>query len=138
MVSYLALFAGVGQARADTAAGLWLTNKGKAKIKIESCGGDLCSKIVWLRDPNGKDGRPVKDHYNPDPTLKSRAVIGLATFSGLQKKSPGKWSGMIYNPEDGKTYTVQLVLVEDGMIRVNGCASGTMECGQREWHRVGR
>jgi len=136
LVSILTLVMGAGSALADDPEGVWLTDKGKAKVHIGSCGATLCSKIVWLREPKGKDGAPATDQLNPNPKLKSRPVIGLATFKGLTKKGSKKWSGKIYNPEDGKTYLVQLSVVKEGVIHVNGCRAGTMECGQRVWRRV--
>ena len=138
LASLLALVMSAGVALADDPQGVWPTHKGSAKVKIAPCGAALCSKIVWLRESKGKDGGPVKDQLNPNPRLQSRPVIGLVTFSGLKKQSDKKWSGKIYNPEDGKTYLVQLNVVQDGVIHVNGCRAGTMECGQRVWKRVGR
>jgi len=138
VVSFLAAMTASGGAFAGDPKGLWLTDRGKAKIEIAPCGALLCSKIVWLSRPHGSDGEPVRDRHNPDPQLKNRPVVGLATFSGLRKKSPNMWSGRVYNPEDGKTYMVQLTLVEEGVIHVSGCRAGTMECGQRVWRRVGR
>jgi uncharacterized protein (DUF2147 family) len=129
---------GGGAALADDPEGVWLTHKGKAKVQIASCGGTICSKIIWLRESKGADGGPVKDQLNPNPKLQTRPVIGLSTFSGLKKNGSKKWSGKIYNPEDGKTYLVQLSVVSEGLIHVNGCRAGTMECGQRVWRKVNR
>ncbi len=125
-----------GGATANDAVGLWLTDNGNAKLKIASCGENLCSTIIWLNESLGEDGKPVRDSLNPDPKLKNRLVIGIPTFSGLKRAAPGKWSGMIYNPEDGKTYLVQMVVVKQGVIHVNGCRTGTMECGRRVWKRI--
>ena len=31
-------------------AGLWLTEKGDARIQVSQCGNALCGKVAWLRD----------------------------------------------------------------------------------------
>ena len=49
-------------------------------------------------------GRPQVDDKIPNPALKTRPVIGLPLFSGMQPSAPNRWSGRIYNADDGGTY----------------------------------
>ena len=137
LFAVLAMILGGHTAAADQAVGLWLTHKGKAKLKITECGSGLCSQIVWLRRPYGSDGAGVRDAYNPDPSLRSRPVLGLETFSGLQPAGPKRWAGRIYNPEDGRHYDASITVVNPQTIRVKGCRVVGWGCGSRTWKRAG-
>ncbi len=44
--------AGAGtQAFAADPTGVWAKDDGSAKIEVRKCGRGLCTKIVWLRNP---------------------------------------------------------------------------------------
>src|SRR5436853_2938192 len=86
-------------------SGIWLTQAGDARVRVSKCGGGICGVIVWLREPiDAATGRPQIDDKNPNPALKTRPVIGLPLFSGMRPSGPNKWSGQIYNADDGGTY----------------------------------
>jgi len=85
--------------------GTWLTGDGDARIRVDRCGSNLCGTIVWLKKPiDPATGKPQVDDKNPNPALAKRPVIGLPLFSGMRATGPGKWSGQIYNADDGSTY----------------------------------
>ena len=85
--------------------GVWLTQAGDARVKVSKCGGGICGVIVGLKDPiDPATGKPQVDDKNPNPALKKRPMIGLPLFSGMQPVAPNKWSGQIYNADDGGTY----------------------------------
>jgi uncharacterized protein (DUF2147 family) len=85
--------------------GAWLTQAGDAPVKVSKCGGGICGVIVGLKQPiDPATGKPQVDDKNPNPALARRPVIGLPLFSGMHASGPGKWSGQIYNADDGSTY----------------------------------
>src|SRR6476660_2212370 len=85
-------------------SGVWLTQAGDAKVRVSKCGGGICGVVVWLKEPiNPATGKPQIDDKNPNPALAKRPVIGLSLFSGMRAAGPNKWSGRIYNADDGKT-----------------------------------
>ncbi len=54
--------------RATDPAGVWLTQSGDAKVKVQHCGGTLCGRVVWLKEPIDKaTGKPQRDDKNADP-----------------------------------------------------------------------
>lgn len=123
-------------ATAASVTGVWFTHAAKAKVKITRCGGALCGRIVWLRKGRGADGKPVRDLRNRNARLRSRRVLGLRTFSGLRPSGPKRWSGLMYNPQDGRVYKANLTLAGRGLIRVDGCRVGGAGCGSRSWTRA--
>ncbi|WP_275183992.1 DUF2147 domain-containing protein [Bradyrhizobium sp. CSA112] len=128
------IFAGAHAARTNDPAGVWLTQSGDAKIKVSRCGNALCGRVVWLKEAIDKaTGKPQLDDRNADPSLRSRPVIGISLFVGMQEAGPNKWSGKIYNADDGQTYASSVTLLPSGNLNVRGCV-GTL-CAGEEWTR---
>jgi uncharacterized protein (DUF2147 family) len=122
------------QAGSD-ASGVWLTQAGDAKVRVSKCGGGICGVVVWLREPiNPATGKPQVDDKNPNPALAKRPVIGLALFTGMHASGPNKWSGEIYNADDGKSYHSNISLSGGDALRVEGCVGPL--CGGETWTRA--
>lgn len=127
----------VGHAEAATVsepAGVWLTQSGDAKIKVSRCGNALCGRVVWLKDPlDKKTGKLQLDDHNSDPALRGRKIVGISLFINMQTAGANKWSGRIYNADDGKTYVSTVTLLPSGKLNVQGCM-GTL-CAGEDWTR---
>lgn len=117
--------------------GVWLTQAGDARVRVSKCGGGICGTIAGLRDPiDPATGKTQVDDMNPDPNLRKRPMIGLPLFSGMQPVAAGKWSGQIYNADDGSTYASSISVTGPDTLRVEGCVGAL--CGGETWTRVGR
>lgn len=124
-------------AQSTDASGTWLTQAGDARVKISKCGGGICGVIVWLREPHDTaTGQPATDSKNPNPALARRPMLGLPLFSGMQPAGPNKWSGQIYNADDGSTYASSVTVTGADALRVEGCVGAL--CGGETWTRAGR
>lgn len=133
----LAALLGATAAHAQSADGIWLTQAGDARVKISKCGGGICGNVVWLREPHDTaTGQPATDSKNPNPALARRPMIGLPLFSGMQPSGPNKWSGQIYNADDGSTYASSVSVTGADSLRVEGCVGAL--CGGETWTRAGR
>jgi len=135
----LAALSGTTAAHAQSAdaSGTWLTQAGDARVKISKCGGGICGVIVWLREPHDTaTGQPATDSKNPNPALAKRPMIGLPLFSAMQSSGPNKWSGQIYNADDGSTYASSVSVTGAETLRVEGCVGAL--CGGETWTRAGR
>lgn len=117
--------------------GFWVKpgSERNAKIHVRKCGKGLCANIVWVEDPNDSKGKPLRDIRNENPSLRGRPIVGLPLFAGLAPSAPGVWTGKIYNPEDGNTYSVTLTVVSRQQIKLKGC-KGWVLCGERVWNRT--
>lgn len=117
--------------------GVWLTQAGDARVRVSKCDGGICGVIVGLKEPiDPATGRPQLDDKNPNPALRRRPMVGLPLFSGMQPAAPGKWSGQIYNADDGSSYASHVSLMGPDTIKVEGCVGAL--CGGEIWNRVGR
>ena len=118
-------------------SGVWLTQEGDARVRVSKCGGGICGVIVWLREPiDSATGKPATDSKNPNPALARRPMIGLPLFSGMRPSGQGKWSGQIYNADDGSMYVSHITLPGPDTLRVEGCVGAL--CGGETWTRAKR
>ncbi len=131
-VAALAMGLLAGSAQASDPAGLWLTEDGGAKIKLAKCGANVCGSIAWLKEPNDSSGKPKTDKNNVDTSKRSRAIIGVPIILAMKPDGADKWSGRLYNAEDGKTYNGSLTLAGNTM-KVQGCVS--VFCKIKTWTR---
>jgi uncharacterized protein (DUF2147 family) len=124
-------------ALAADATGVWLTEDSKARIRVAPCGQALCGTIVSLKDANDPDtGKPKTDKNNIDATLRTRPMIGVQIVLGMKPSgTANKWSGQVYNAEDGKTYTGSLTLQDANTIKLEGCILGGLICKSSTWTR---
>jgi uncharacterized protein (DUF2147 family) len=117
--------------------GIWLTQAGDAKVRVSRCGSGICGAIVWLKQPiDPATGKPAIDDKNPNPALARRRMIGLPLFSGMRPTGSGRWSGQIYNADDGKTYASHVAVTGPDTLRVEGCVGAL--CGGETWARTKR
>jgi uncharacterized protein (DUF2147 family) len=126
-------------ARAQTGdpSGIWLTQAGDARVRVSKCGAHICGVVVWLREPvNPATGRPMVDDKNPNPALAKRPMIGLPLFTDMRVAGANKWSGHIYNADDGGTYASTISITGPDTLRVEGCVGAF--CGGENWTRSGR
>lgn len=137
ILALVVLLGGLIAAKADEGSplGLWLTEKGDARIQVTQCGRALCGKVAWLREAiDPATGKPQTDDKNPDPDLASRPMVGVQLFIGMTPSGPGTWAGRIYNGDDGKVYDSKVLLMGPRTLRVEGCVGAI--CGGENWTRV--
>ena len=73
---------------ANNPDGTWLISQ-RVAFEVFPCKADLCGRVVWLRNPD------------------LRANCGRTIVWGLIAKSATEWDdGWLFDPEDGKTYSV--------------------------------
>ena len=116
--------------------GTWLSADGGTKVRVSECGGKLCGKVVWLNEPiDPATGKPKTDKRNSDPAKRSRPLIGVPVVNGMTPSGDNKWSGKIYNADDGKTYDAHVTLVSSDAMRVQGCVLSVL-CKSQTWKRA--
>ena len=136
LLTVLAL-TGSGSAFAAEPNGTWLTQTGGSRIRMADCGGALCGTIVWLKEPNDPDtGKPKLDKHNSDASKRTRPLIGVQIVLGMKPAGAGKWTGQVYNAEDGKTYSGNLTFTGGDSLQLQGCALGGLVCKSQTWTKV--
>jgi uncharacterized protein (DUF2147 family) len=122
-------------AHAQDPSGIWFTAEKDAKIQIAKCGSAYCGAIVWLARPLDPDtGKPTLDKQNPDPSKRRRPIMGLTILTGMNPTGPNKWSGPIYNAEDGNNYDGHISVAGPTALKVEGCLFNV--CQAQNWTRT--
>ena len=116
-------FATSAAAREDV-RGVWIDDSGKGAVELRLCGSrkqSMCGYIVWLRDPIGRSGKPLRDVLNPEPKNRKRPICGLQIIGRLKPQTNGAWdNGWIYDPKQGKAFDVELRLHGRDQLKVTG------------------
>ena len=91
---------------------VWYNQEKTSKIQVYLAkDGKYYGKIVWLDEPNEKDGRPKVDKENPESSLKDKPLNGLLILKGFSVDANDKnlyTGGTVYDPKNGKTYCGKL------------------------------
>ena len=121
---------------ADAILGTWANGSGKGHIHIYKSGDKYYGKIVWLREINGKDGKPRVDRHNPDPAKRTQPVLGMVMMRGFVYDK-GEWNGgYIYNPSDGKEYKSYIKMKNHNEIVVRGYVGMSWFGKSDTWTRI--
>lgn len=110
--------------------GDWLVRDGYGHIRIDNCGGKMWGIVSWEKEPGF-------DKENPDPAKKGRPLLGTPVLMGLvPAKEPGKWTGEIYNSQNGKLYSSNISLADENTLDLEGCLFTNFMCLTQKWTRV--
>ena len=103
-----ALTAAPALAGSASPVGSWEVTTGEARYKITACGdnGELCAKLVWLRD----DQR----------TEQNLAVLNKYVVRGAEQTDANEWQGNLVF--DGKAYEGKMILKSTNYMTLKGCS----------------
>ena len=104
-------------AQPTSIAGNWRTEDGKAVVRIAPCGNAMCGRIVRLLTPQPPEG--AQDVNNPEPSRRSRGLLGLRVFWALAPTGE-RYEGEGYSPARGRYFDAQ-VWRDGDRLRVKGC-----------------
>ncbi|MBO9205428.1 MULTISPECIES: DUF2147 domain-containing protein [Niastella] len=124
------------QTKADAIIGTWLTGgKESAKINVYKQGKVYYGKIVWLKNPTA-NGVARLDSKNPDETKRNREIIGLVILNNFRFETD-EWSGgKIYDPESGNTYSCNISLKDNNILKVRGYIGISLLGRTETWTRT--
>ena len=115
---------------AESVAGSWLTDSRDGIVEIGPCGAQVCGRLArMLVQPKG----PPIDRNNPDPSLRSRPLVGLPILTGFAADGH-VWRGTAYDPKAGKSYATTLERVGPDQLKVRGCIA--FFCRSVMWTRA--
>lgn len=120
---------------ADDILGVWLTDDGEAKIEIFKKDGKFNGKVVWLKEPNDKNGEPKVDTENPEDYMRQRPIMGLNLVWGFTFDDDQWEGGEIYDPKEGKTYDCRIRLKRN-KLEVRGYVGAPMFGRTVVWTRT--
>ena len=120
----------------DAVVGKWLSATSEGQIEIYKRADKYFGKLSWIKEPNDEKGKPKVDAKNPNPSLKTKPILGLEILKDFVFED-GKWTdGTIYDPQTGKTYSCNLTLKENGQLNIRGYIGISLIGRSETWKRV--
>lgn len=117
LAASLILTASAAHAESPSPQGFWARGDGKAKVKIEPCGGDLCAINTWIK-PGTKDEK-----------VNDKLVMTVT------EATPGHWTGNAFDPQRNLHYRLKMD-VADKTMTTSGCVLGGLLCKGVNWTRI--
>lgn len=90
--------------------GTWESTDTDPKLRFEFFEKDskYFGRLIWASNMYEDDGKtPKKDFNNPDKKLQSRSRKGIVNITDLTYEKGEYTDGKLYNPSDGRTYSVK-------------------------------
>jgi uncharacterized protein (DUF2147 family) len=115
--------------KAEDALGVWLNPENGSNVEFYKCGAGVCGRIVKVADGQKTDDK------NPDPAKRNRPIVGLVIMQGAKQTGDNKWSGDLYNREDGKTYSGTVTIKSKDRLDLSGCVALVL-CKTVTWTRL--
>lgn len=125
----LALTSACALAADASVIGDWLVKEGYGHVRIDNCGGKMWGIVSWEKTPGF-------DNESPDPAKKGRPLLGTPVLIDMAPaREPGKWTGEVYNSQNGKNYTASISLADENTLNLEGCLVWPL-CQTQQWTRV--
>jgi uncharacterized protein (DUF2147 family) len=128
MFKFLVLFflrtfcsTGAETPKADLVCGKWLSEKKDFLVLVYRDGNTFKGKTLWFKNKDtSKAMDEWTDKHNPDPTLRSRKVLGLNILTDLTyNPESGSWeNGKIYDTSNGRFWSAYVRINKDGTLKV--------------------
>lgn len=102
-------------------SGVWLVGDKDYKIELyRTVNGFIEGKVVWMKEPNDKYGKPRTDVDNDDPAKRNVPVLGLKTVYNFKwDEASGQFiNGNVY--KKGTVYCGKMKLNTDGTLYLRG------------------
>lgn len=110
------------QHAADKIVGIYKAEKDgrNSKVKIFKHADGYRAQIIWLENMKNSDGTLRTDRKNPDPAKRDIPSDKIVLVEKVIYKD-GKWTdGKIYDPTNGKMYSVDLYFDSPDVLTVKG------------------
>jgi uncharacterized protein (DUF2147 family) len=122
-----------GGALASPATGLWKTPEDGGQVEMYDCGDKLCGRIAAAPELVAHPDKT--DERNRDPALRTRPLRGLEVVTGFSG-GPSAWNGgKLYRPEDGRSYSGRIEMINSATLKVTGCLMPGL-CQSQIWSRI--
>jgi len=88
--------------------GRWITANGNLEVEVAPCGAALCGVVTQVLGNRSMSGAGEMKAADGRPALGLRLLHGFVPEGSDPKAVPTRWTGEIYNRENGKTYACDM------------------------------
>lgn len=117
VAAILSVLGAFTMARAADIGGQWARGDGNAKVRITSCGPNICATNTWI-----KPGTPKE---------KTGDILVMA----IKPVADGIYSGTAFDPQRDMTYRLTVTVSGDKMT-TSGCIVAGLLCKGIDWTRI--
>jgi len=124
---------------ADKITGIWLSDDSDVKLKFEiyKSAGKYFGKLLWASTMFEADGKtPKKDPKNPDKNLRNRSRQNIVNVTDLTYDKGEYVGGKLYNPDDGRTYSLKATLKSANELEFRGYVGVSLFGKTRKFKRI--
>lgn len=123
------------QSNPNAIVGTWESDEKDVRMEYFQDGDHYSARLLWGNKIVEADNvTSKKDTKNPDPSLRSRDIIGVVSLTGLKWISKEYTDGKIYDPPSGKTYNCKAWMDGD-KLQLRGYLGFSMMGRTVSWHR---
>lgn len=99
--------------------GVWIDHTGRGAVEITDCEGELCGRVVWLKDASNAE------------------ACGVQILGNVKPAGSGVWDkGWIYDPEQDAKFSVELKPLGPEKLRVKGYLGTKLFSETMIWERA--
>ena len=124
----LAADGGKPPAAGDPVIGKWSNPRGTLAVETAPCTGGttLCGAIIWASQEAMSDARDAG----------ITKLIGTQLLSDYRRTSQTSWSGTVYVPDMGRSFSSRIKQTTPHELTISGCLIGGFLCKSQVWHRL--
>lgn len=123
------------QTNASAIVGTWESDQKDVRMEYFQDGDHYSARLLWgNKIVEADNATSKKDAKNPDPSLRSRNIIGIVSLTGLKWDGKEYTDGKIYDPPSGKTYSCK-AWMEGDKLQLRGFVGLSMMGKTVSWHR---
>ena len=106
--------------------GSWVNPSGSVTVEIAPCGDAWCGTVVAASDKAKAD---AARGGTPD-------LVGTLLMTEFRLAKENLWRGRLFVPDLNRRSKADLRLLDDGTLKVRGCAVGRTICKSQIWTRM--
>lgn len=119
---------GIAEAAAPIeATGVWRNPKNNVHVRMQPCGNTVCGTVVWATPKAEAKARAAG----------TRKLVGTQLFRQFKQVRPGVWTGQVFVPDMGRTFSGTMTANSATSITGKGCLIGKFLCKTQTWTRIG-
>lgn len=117
---------GPGAAAAATPVeGNWINPRGTVMVTTGPCRDRLCGWVRWA------DKSALADAADAGVAH----LVGTELLQDYRATAVGRWSGRVYVPDMGRTFSSTIQQLDADRLKISGCLLGNWVCKSQIWSR---
>ena len=105
--------------------GNWINPHGSVVVTTGECHAKLCGWVSWA------SAQAQADAADAGVTT----LIGTELLQDYHASGQGRWTGRVFVPDMGKTFSSTLEQIDSNHLKISGCLLGSWFCKSQMWVR---